>query len=318
MIDRVPLALFTYNRPLHTQRALDALRRNERFGDVRVMIYSDAPKRPEHAEAVETTRRIITDWAAEHGAEVVMRSQNQGLARSIAGSVDELTRAYGRVIVLEDDLVAAPDFLRFMLEGLERYADTASVAQISGCLLTGTANVLGDAFFMPLTTTWGWATWTRAWHLFDWSTDGLLDALAADAALRARFNLDGSANFESMLSDRIAGKNDSWGILWWYAVARANAQVLYPRVSLVWNGGFDNSGVHCAGDLPFQPEAPSQFRRSILPAELRTPDRVELDMAAFADVRSFLRGNTAAEGSAPQEGAVARSLRKLRRRWSGR
>jgi hypothetical protein len=317
VVNRVPLAIFTYNRPLHTRRALDALRGNERFGDVRVIICSDAPKRPEHTEAVETTRRLITDWAAEHGAEVVIRHQNLGLARSIAGSVDELTRAYGRVIVLEDDLVAAPDFLRFMLEGLERYADTASVAQISGCLLTGTANVPGDAFFMPLTTTWGWATWTRAWRLFDWSTDGLLDALTADAAFRNRFNLDGSADFESMLSDRIAGKNDSWGILWWYAVARAKAQVLYPRVSLVWNGGFDNSGVHCAGDLPFQTEAPSQFRRSNLPAELRMPDSAEPNMAAFADVRSFLRGNTANEWPATQEGAMAKYLRKLRR-WSGR
>ncbi|MBR0843864.1 glycosyltransferase [Bradyrhizobium liaoningense] len=318
MTDRVPLALFTYNRPLHTQRALDALRRNARFGDVSIIIYSDAPKRPEHAEAVDATRRIVTEWAAEHRAEIVTRHQNLGLARSIAGSVDELTRAYGRVIVLEDDLVAAPDFLRFMLEGLERYADTASVAQIAGCLLTGSADVPGDAFFMPLTTTWGWATWTRAWRLFDWSTDGLLDALAADAGFRSRFNLDYVADYQSMLSDRIAGKNDSWGILWWYAVARANAQVLYPRMSLVWNGGFDNSGVHCAGDLPFQPEAPPQFRSSNLPAELRMPDSAEPNMAAFADVCSFLRGGTGAVPPATQKGIVARSLRKLRRHWSGR
>lgn len=282
MIDRVPLAMFTYNRPLHARRALDALRRNARFGDVRIIIYSDAPKRPEHAEAVEATRRLINDWAAENGAEVVTRYENFGLARSIAGSVGELTRAYGRVIVLEDDLVAAPDFLRFMLEGLERYADTASVAQISGCLLTGTANVAQDAFVIPLTTTWGWATWARAWSLFDWRTDGMLDALAADAAFSSRFSLDGAADYQSMLSDRIAGKNNSWGILWWYAVARANAQVLYPRVSLIWNGGFDNSGVHCAGDLPFQPEAPPQFRVSTLPGELSMPNSVEPNMAALA------------------------------------
>jgi hypothetical protein len=317
VIDRVPLALFTYNRPLHTRRALDALRRNARFSDVRVIIYSDAAKRPEHAGDVETTRRIVTDWAAEHGAEIVTRPRNLGLARSIAGGVDELTRAYGRVIVLEDDLVAAPDFLRFMLEGLERYAEARSVAQISGCLLTGTANVPEDALFLPLTTTWGWATWSRAWSLFDWSSEGMLDRLASDAAFHSRFNLDGAADYDSMLSDRISGKNDSWGIFWWYAVARANAQVLYPRTSLIWNGGFDNSGVHCAGDLSFQPEAPAQFQRSNLPAELRLPDRLEPDMSTFADVRSFIRGSAAASPPAT-EGAVARSIRRLRKRWYGR
>jgi hypothetical protein len=183
--------------------------------------------------------------------------------------------------------------------------------------LTGTADVPADAFFMPLTTTWGWATWSRAWRLFDWSTDGMLDVLAGDAAFRARFNLDGAANFQSMLSDRISGKNDSWGILWWYAVARANVQVLYPRTSLVWNGGFDNSGVHCAGDLAFQPEAPAQFQKSNLPAALRMPDKVEPNMAVFADVRNFIRGSAAGSPSVT-EGAVAKSIRKLRKRWYGR
>jgi hypothetical protein len=165
---------------------------------------------------------------------------------------------------------------------------------------------------MPLTTTWGWATWARAWSLFDWKTDSMLDALAADATFRSRFNLGGAGDYESMLSDRISGRNDSWGILWWYAVARAGAQVLYPRVSLIWNGGFDNSGVHCAGNLPFQPEAPSQFQKSNLPTELRMPDRVEPDMMAFAEVRHWLHS---AGAPATEEGPLARSLRSLRARW---
>ncbi|WP_315801399.1 glycosyltransferase [Bradyrhizobium sp. SZCCHNS3002] len=315
MTDRVPLALFTYNRPLHTRRALDALLRNARLEDVKIIIYSDAPKRPEHAEAVEATRRLVADWAVVNGAEVVVRPENFGLARSIAGSVDELTRAYGRVIVLEDDLVAAPDFVRFMLEGLDRYADAAGVAQISGCHLKGTAQVAGDAFFMPLTTTWGWATWARAWSLFDWQTDGMLDELAHDAGFRSRFSLDGAADYEAMLSDRIAGKNDSWGILWWYAVAKAGAQVLYPRTSLIWNGGFDNSGVHCAGNLPFQLEAPAQFSRTILPATLRMPDRVEPDMAAFNEVCLWLRAGVS---PAVDRSGLATRLRGALKRWAGR
>ncbi len=49
----------------------------------------------------------------------------------------------------------------------------------------------------------------------------------------------------AMLEDRLAGRNDSWGILWWYAVSRCGGEVVYPGKSLVWNAGFDGSGVHC-------------------------------------------------------------------------
>ncbi len=283
-----PLALFTYNRPAHTRRALTALAACSRLDDVEVVLYSDAPKRPEQSEAVRATRAILRDFAASRPARIVERSHNLGLAGSIAGSVSELTAEHGRVIVLEDDLVVAPDFLNYMIKALEVYDADERVLQVSGCLITGAVHAPQDVLFMPVTTTWGWATWARAWKHYRPETvePSLIDR---DPAFRRRFTLDGAGEaYVGMLRDRLAGENDSWGILWWYCVARAAGQVLYPRKSLVWNGGFDNSGVHCGGTEEFRPDPPDVFCSPRLSSPLYFPDRVETDAAAYADLRAHL------------------------------
>jgi hypothetical protein len=316
MSRRTPLALFVYNRPGHTARALAAIGRLDRLDAVDLHIFCDAPKREAHAPAVAEARAVVRAFAATGRAEVILRDENFGLARSIAGSVTDLTDACGQVIVLEDDLVPTPDFLPFMLDGLERYADRPEVMQISGCLLPGRVPAASDGLFLPLTTTWGWATWARAWQAFRPSIapDACL-ALDTDTALRHRFTAEGSVDYVAMLDDRIHGRNDSWGILWWYAVARAGGLVLYPRESLIWNGGFDASGVHCGGDEVFQPQAPPLFRARRLPDPIRLPGSVETDPAAWAAVLAFLRGDRpGGEGAvAPRASLLGRARRAARR-----
>ncbi|MDH4229810.1 MAG: hemolysin activation protein [Nitrospirota bacterium] len=202
-------------------------------------------------------------WAAEHGAQVVARDENRGLARSIAGTVTELCEQHGRVIVVEDDFVLAPDFLNYMLLALDRYADAENVYQVSGFMFPAEHPVSPDAFLMPLTTTWGWATWERAWQIFDWNAEGALEALT-DPDTRRRFDLDGRYPYANMLEDRLAGKNDSWGILWWWAVFRARGLCVHPRRSLVRVEGFDGSGTHCGNGDSLNQRSAGEFLSPVL------------------------------------------------------
>jgi len=184
--------------------------------------------------------------------------------------------------------------------------------QVAGCLLTGEAPAAGnapDALFMPVTTTWGWATWERAWRAFDPAATNPAP-LDTDPAFRRRFTLDGAGErYVGMLQDRLAGRNDSWGIFWWFAVARAGGQVLNPRRSLVWNGGFDNSGVHCGGVEAFRPDIPEQMRSPRLDDPIRFPQAVTTDEAAFAALRAHL--------SPPPPTRLAGLQRRLAS-WAGR
>ena len=308
---RTPIALLTYNRPRHTARLLTALSRCTGLDRCALTIYCDAPKSAAQAEAVEGNRAIARDWASRLDASLVERQENLGLARSIVGAVSRHVSSAGRVIVLEDDLVPTPDFLEFMLAGLETYADNTEVAQISGCLLPDEFPARHDGLFLPLTTTWGWATWGRAWSDFRWDVDAA--ELDDDPAFRGRFTLDGTVDYVSMLRNRVTGGNDSWGILWWFAVARANKLVLYPRESLIWNGGFDNSGVHCGGTEEFQPDPPVRFRSPRLgERQIRLPLAAEADSEALAAVRRHLGGSP--EIQLKPRGPIANWIGRLRRR----
>src|SRR5690349_10933969 len=118
-----PLALFTYNRPQHTQRALSALERCSRLEECDLHIYCDGAKHRTDEAAVVSSRQVVREWAARFGAAVFERTENLGLARSVVAGVTDLCDRYGRAIVLEDDLVVSPDFLNYMLQALDRYQD---------------------------------------------------------------------------------------------------------------------------------------------------------------------------------------------------
>ncbi|MFQ4135665.1 glycosyltransferase family 2 protein [Nodosilinea sp. PGN35] len=281
---KIPVAVFSYNRPGHTQKALEALSQCNGLEHCQIYLFSDAPREPAQTARVEETRTVLRHWADRLGATLVERSENLGLSKSIVSGVSSLCDEYGRVIVLEDDLIVGPDFLTYMVSALERYADEAQVMQIGGCTLASPSPLARDAFFLPVTTTWGWATWGRAWRQFSW-VPADLEAARTEPQWLEIFNLHGTYNYLQMLDDRLAGRNDSWGILWWYAVSRQGGLVLYPKTNLVQNIGFDGSGIHCgAGDFDTElaASAPDNAR------ELAWPDGIAYEPAHLARLEAFL------------------------------
>lgn len=279
---KTPLAIFVYNRPVHTRRLLRSLENAARLCDVETWIFSDAPKKLEHGESVRETRDIVRSWAAEHAAHVCERDTNWGTKKSIVTAANILLENNGRLIVLEDDLVVAPDFLRFMLDALERYEPFARVMQISGHLNCGVGRAVTDGVFLPIATSWGWATWKRAWSLLrldDQIDPGELDR---DEAFRRRFTVGGACNYyEDLLLHCLLEPEHAWDIFWWYAIAKDNGLVLHPNHSLVWNGGFDGTGVRCGKLEDVVEELPSQVQLGKIGERISWPARIEVDKATF-------------------------------------
>ena len=171
-------------------------------------------------------------------------SVNLGLANSVIKGVTEVVNKYGRGIVLADDLLTAPGFLRYMNDALDRYENEEKVMQISGHMFDVDIEAETDAVFLPFTTSWGWATWKRAWSKFDPSAAGY-DLLREDKSLRHKFDLDGTYDYFAMLERQLKGKVNSWAIRWYLSVFMLNGISLFPTKTLVYNFGFDGSGTHC-------------------------------------------------------------------------
>jgi hypothetical protein len=249
---KTPLAFFAYNRPEHTIRALGALALCHRQEDFEFFFFADGPRHTGAIADVYKVRQILAENAERFSAEIIEREFNLGLAKSIVDGVGRLCESHGRVVVLEDDLIVSPDFLHYMVSALDHYQDHPEVMQVGAYTIAPPKDRDTDAFLLPVTTTWGWGTWARAWKQFSWTPEGW-PVTRSDAQWLSRFEINGAFSYIPMLEDRLAGRNDSWGILWWYAVSRAGGEVVYPCKSLVWNGGFDGSGVHCGkGSVSFQ------------------------------------------------------------------
>lgn len=239
----VPIVLFVYNRPAHTRQTVEALKGNVLSKNSNLIIFSDAPKNIEDAEAVREVRDYIGQIDGFKSVTVVEQETNYGLARSIIDGVTTTVNKYGRIIVLEDDMVTSPYFLTYMNEALEKFADDDRVVSIHGYVYP-VAQSLPEAFFLPGADCWGWGTWQRGWACFNGDGQFLLDGLKRHKLILA-FDFNGAYPYSKMLEEQIKGENDSWAVRWYASALLAGKLTLYPGRSLVHNIGNDNSGTHC-------------------------------------------------------------------------
>lgn len=242
-----PIALFVYARPDHTHLTVQALQKNTLATQSDLYIFSDAAKSDSQKKAVEQVRDYVRKVTGFKSITIIEQENNYGLANSIIDGVSAICEQHGKVIVLEDDLETSPFFLHYMNKSLNFYEKKFEVMQISGHMFDVDIESNEDAFFLPFTTSWGWATWANRWALFDANCNGY-KRLKNDKNAIKQFNLDNSYPYFQMLEDQITGKIDSWAIRWNLTVFLNNGFVLFPKDSLVSNHGFDGSGVHCKND----------------------------------------------------------------------
>ncbi len=237
-----PIVVFTYNRPEHTLRTVDALLNNPLANDSDIIIYSDSARTTNHQNAVNEVRNYLSTITGFRSIKVIHRDKNLGLAESIIQGVTEVLQESEKVIVLEDDMVVAPYFLEYMNEALDQFVDDDRVISVHGYVYPVDI-ILPEAFFLPGADCWGWATWRRGWQIFNPNGKYLLDELMRRHLIQ-EFDYNGAYPFLNMLRDQIKGENDSWAIRWHAAAFLANKLTLYPGRSLVNNIGNDSSGVH--------------------------------------------------------------------------
>jgi hypothetical protein len=236
-----PIVLFVYNRLNCTRQTLEALQKNDLASKSELFIYSDAAKNKNEVEKVTNVRDYIRNINGFKKVIIHERKENWGLANSIVDGVTKVVNEYGKIIVLEDDLVTSPYFLRFMNEALEAYKDEPRVASIHGYIYP--IKNLPETFFIKGADCWGWATWNNKWSIFESDAKKLLENVKKKNVER-EINFNDSYNYIKMLKDQIKGKNDSWAIRWYVSAFLKNMMTLYPGQSYVQNIGFDNEGTH--------------------------------------------------------------------------
>lgn len=241
-----PIVLFIYKRPTHLKKTLISLGKCIGFENHQIFVFGDGPKMESENFAVQETRKVARSFLGDK-AQYFFSDTNKGLANSVIGGVTRIINQYQRVIVIEDDLLFHPQFLIFMNNALDRYASEESVLSVSGYMYD-TASLEGskNAVLLPVISTWGWGTWSRAWSGFDGESKGA-ERLWSDRALRKNFDCSNSYPFSRMLERQLAGSIDSWGIRWYWTVFKNNGLTCFPPSTLVLNNGLDSSATHGRG-----------------------------------------------------------------------
>jgi len=259
-----PVVLFVYNRPWHTQQTIEALQKNELASESELYVYSDAPKNGFATEDVIRVRDYIKTIDGFKRVTVIKRSKNLGLAYSIIDGVTKTVNDFGKVIVLEDDLVTSPFFLRFMNEGLEFYHDNPDIMSISGYTLPPAymkfpKTFTDDVYLNYRNSSWGWATWVDRWNLVDWEIADFHQFMN-DSEQQKLFNRGGE-DLTDMLKAQMTNKINSWAIRFSYAHFKHGMYSICPRYSYVSNIGHDGTGTHCKETHVFENDL-SKTKRS--------------------------------------------------------
>jgi hypothetical protein len=237
-----PIVLFVYNRLWHTQQTVESLKKNELADKSELFIYSDAAKNEEAIQNVENVRHYIKQITGFKKITIIERDKNCGLANSIIDGVTSIINQYEKVIVLEDDLVTSPYFLKFMNDALDFYMDEEKIWHISGWNHPIDTTGLNDVFLWRFMCCWGWATWKNRWQYFEKDTDKLIREFSKNDIWR--FNLDGGEDFWSHVIANKKGILNTWAIYWYANIFKKNGLCVNPSITLVSNIGLDGSGTN--------------------------------------------------------------------------
>ncbi len=245
--EKAPVVVFAYNRADKIKSCIDSLLMCDGHEETEVFVYSDGAKGENDSDAVRQVRMCLDSFEKEYGFKslsIIKREDNLGLAGNVISGVSEVIKRYGKVIVLEDDLIVAADFLDFMNEALDFYEGDEDIWSVTGFSepigdFTGYGH---DVYYSYRGSSYGWGTWSDRWESVDWDIKGY-DKVMSDKTLRKNFER-GGRDLTRILKDQRMGLADSWAIRWCLSQSLQNKYTVYPVRSFIFNSGYDGSGTN--------------------------------------------------------------------------
>lgn len=249
MSELAPIIVFAYNRPWHVEQTLTALMNNVLADQSVLYIYCDGAKddaTESQKQKVTEVRQVIKKKQWCKNVFIIESDRNKGLANSVIGGVTDVINRYGKVIVLEDDLITSPYFLKYMNDALTFYTSYSSVFSISAdrpYRMSIPDDYQYDVFASLRFFSYGWATWKSKWNKVDWNMPYYKEHMNSPYQISA-FNRQGE-DMSDMLKMQYEGKIDSWAVRFAYYHYQNHAVSIMPCRSYIKNLGLDGSGIHC-------------------------------------------------------------------------
>lgn len=272
--DCAPVLLIGFNRPDRLAAQVERLR-HVRPRQLFVAVDGPRNEKPGETEAVARTRKAVelVDWPCE--VQTRFLDTNHGCRHAPPEAISWMLENVEAGIILEDDCVPTQDFLRYASELLERYRNDDRVGMISGDNFYGFQSDKTLSYhFSRHVHIWGWATWRRAWNLYDGSMSRYQETV--DAILNnphpTKFERYWRKHLKAVLENPT-----TWDIQWCVAMAANQLLCAVPRENLISNVGHEPGALHTGG---YVYDHPFYERTGRLPRPLTHPPSVSCDERA--------------------------------------
>jgi hypothetical protein len=261
-----PVLLLAFNRPDKMLKLFEVLRMVK---PRHLFVAIDGPRdnNPDDKEKVMQVRQIIgsIDWPCSVAK--MYHDRNLGCKLAVSRAITWFFDNVEEGVILEDDCIPSPDFFRYASELLKHYRDDERIMTIAAQHFHRNMHrPKYSYFFSRYNHCWGWASWRRAWKLYD--KDMSLWPVLRDTDWLLGIG-NGSRTFQrywTNIFDKVhAGDVDSWAYRWTFSSWVQNGLCILPARNLVVNIGFDDCSTHTKKDVP--EEWTLQLEKMIFPLE---------------------------------------------------
>lgn len=240
-----PILFLVFNRPAATKKVFAQIRKTKPSF---LFVAADGPRENILGEkdTCEEVRNLVLaniDWDCE--VKTLFRKENLGCGKAVSQAITWFFENVEEGIILEDDCLPDLSFFPFCEELLARYRTDDIVMSISGSNLLGcTTEKNNNSYFWGQGGIWGWATWKRAWKLYDYSMEGWKDEKVKNKIRSAIQTEEWFQFYYPMFEASVNGTLNTWDVQWFYTILYNGGLSINPRVNLVKNIGFGTNATH--------------------------------------------------------------------------
>lgn len=246
-IFNTPILFITFNRPNHTKRVFDEIKKQR---PKYLFIFQDGARNGNDGDSEKCAAvRAIFEESQGWNCELHTYYSDKNLGCGI-GPVTGIQWFFDNVdqgIIIEDDAIPAPDFFLYAENLLNRYKENQQIRAIGSMNING--NKQGDFsyyFSMMNRNLCAWATWKRVWSDFDYYMDKiplfcLKDALRKYGATPKEISY-WCDRLDEIHKNRL--NESSWDMQFLMSIWLSHGIGICPNVNLSTNIGFDAEGTH--------------------------------------------------------------------------
>lgn len=247
MSPRTIIAVFCYKRAAKLKASMEALLKNPECSEMDIVFFSDGARSEKDKAGVDATREYVASLTGFRNIYKQFREKNLSTGPNFEQGITWLCQNYDQFIVVEDDLVVTPNYLRYMLDALDFYREAKNVFTISGFAFQ--LNKEGypyDTVMHERFSCYGWASWSDRVRNVVWDPIKLKSMMQRSPQFKTRLDREGMDLYR-ILKKQLSGAISTWDIQMQVHVAENGLKVVYPVISKTSNIGFDNESTNQFG-----------------------------------------------------------------------